>query len=165
MTKNDRYDACVVGGAGHVGAPLAIVMATHGIRTLVHDIDGKALATIADGRLPFLDEGAEPALRAALDAGMLGFTSDSAGTSGIPVIIVTIGTPIDEFHNPMLRTVTDCIDQLIPHLTDDQTLILRSTVFPGVTELVQEHLGARGKQVKVAFCPERVVQGQATREL
>src|SRR5207244_13248203 len=61
--------------------------------------------------------------------------------------------------------MTDCIDQLIPHLTDDQTPILRATVVPGVTELVQEHLGARGKQVKVAFCPERVVQGQATREL
>lgn len=165
MTKNDQYDACVVGGAGHVGAPLAIVMATHGIKTLVHDIDGKALETIAGGRLPFLDEGGEPALRAALDAGMLGFTSDYGNTSGIPVIIVTIGTPVDKFHNPVLRAVTDCIDLLIPHLSDDQTLILRSTVFPGVTELVHEHLRSRGKQAKVAFCPERVVQGQATREL
>jgi UDP-N-acetyl-D-mannosaminuronic acid dehydrogenase len=165
VTKNDRYDACVVGGAGHVGAPLAIVMATHGIRTLIHDIDRKALDTISGGRLPFLDEGGEPVLRAALDAGMLGFTSDYAATSGIPVIIVTIGTPIDEFHNPVLRAVTDCIDQLISHLSDDQTLILRSTVFPGVTELVQEHLRTRGKQAQVAFCPERVVQGQATREL
>jgi UDP-N-acetyl-D-mannosaminuronic acid dehydrogenase len=165
VTKNNRYDACVVGGAGHVGAPLAIVMATHGMRTLIHDIDGKALDTIAGGRLPFLDEGGEPALREALDAGMLGFTSDYGATSGIPIIIVAIGTPIDEFHNPVLRAVTDCIDQLIPHLSDEQTLILRSTVFPGVTELVHEHLRSRGKQAKVAFCPERVVQGQATREL
>ena len=165
MTKKDQYDACVVGGAGHVGAPLAIVMATHGIRTLILDIDGKALASIADGRLPFLDEGGEPALRAALEAGMLGFTSDFGRTSGIPILIVTIGTPIDAFHNPILSAVTDCVDQLIPHLTDDQTVILRSTVSPGSTELVQEHLRARGKQTKVAFCPERVVQGHATREL
>lgn len=162
---DNRYDACVVGGAGHVGAPLAIVMATHGIRTLVHDIDGKALETIAGGRLPFLEEGGEAALRAALDAGMLGFTSDYGDTSGIPVIVVTIGTPIDEFHNPVLRVVTDCVDLLLPHLSDDQTLILRSTVFPGVTELLHEHLRARGKHTKVAFCPERVVQGHATREL
>jgi len=165
LSENERYGACVIGGAGHVGAPLAIVMATHGIRTLVHDIDGKALDTIAGGRLPFLDDGGEAALRTALAAGMLGFTSDVKDTAGIPVIIVTIGTPVDEFHNPVLRAVTDCIDQLIPHLGDDQTVILRSTVFPGVTELVQEHLRARGKQAKVAFCPERVVQGQATREL
>jgi UDP-N-acetyl-D-mannosaminuronic acid dehydrogenase len=165
VTKKDHYDACVVGGAGHVGAPLAIVMATHGIRTLILDIDGKALASIADGRLPFLDEGGEPALRAALEAGMLGFTSDFARTSGIPILIATIGTPIDAFHNPILSAVTDCVDQLIPHLTDDQTIILRSTVSPGSTELVQEHLRARGKQTKVAFCPERVVQGHATREL
>lgn len=165
MTEKNRYDACVVGGAGHVGAPLSIVMATHGLRTLVLDIDRAALNTIAGGRLPFLEDGGEAALRAALDAGMLGFTSDYGDTSGIPVLIVTIGTPIDEFHNPVLRTVTDCIDLLLPHLSDDQTLILRSTVFPGVTELVREHLRARGKQTKVAFCPERVVQGHATREL
>ena len=30
---------------------------------------------------------------------------------------------------------------------------------------MQEHLRTRGKETKVALCPERVVQGQATREL
>ena len=161
----ERYDVCVIGGAGHVGAPLAIVLATHGLRTLVHDIDQRALDTLARGDLPFIDEGAEPVLRKALAAGTLGFTADVGDAAGIPVLIVTIGTPIDEFHNPMLSTVTECIDQLLPFLSDDQTIILRSTVFPGVTDHVQQYLQDHGRRTKVAFCPERVVQGYATREL
>ncbi len=159
------YDACVVGGAGHVGAPLAIVMATHGLRTLVYDVNLRSLATLQRGEMPFIEEGAESQLRAAIATGALGFTSDASHIAGIPVLVVTIGTPIDEFHNPMLRVVTQCIDQLLPYLSDDQTIILRSTVFPGVTDHVCEYLRARGKLVKVAFCPERVVQGHAMREL
>jgi UDP-N-acetyl-D-mannosaminuronic acid dehydrogenase len=50
-------------------------------------------------------------------------------------------------------------------LNDGQTLVLRSTVFPGVTDYVQRYLERRGKNILVAFCPERVVQGQAIREL
>jgi UDP-N-acetyl-D-mannosaminuronic acid dehydrogenase len=80
-------------------------------------------------------------------------------------IVVTIGTPIDEFQNPMLRLVEECMDTLLPYLSDDQTIILRSTIFPGVTEWVQRHLRANGKKTRVAFCPERVVQGYSIREL
>jgi UDP-N-acetyl-D-mannosaminuronic acid dehydrogenase len=61
--------------------------------------------------------------------------------------------------------IRECIDDLLPHLSDGQTLILRSTVFPGVTDYVHQYLERNGKNVLVAFCPERVVQGQAIREL
>ena len=166
MSSNEaRYDACVIGGGGHVGAPLAVVMATHGLRTLAYDIEPRALETLARGEFPFMEHGAEELLRKALAARTIGFSSDVREVVNIPILVVTIGTPIDEFHNPMLRVVTQCIDQLMPHLTDDQTIILRSTVFPGVTDHVHEYLRSHGKKTKVAFCPERVVQGYATREL
>lgn len=140
-------------------------MANHGLRTLICDIDPQALRIIADGKLPFLEDGGEEFLKKALASDMLGFTGDIADAQGIPVVVVTIGTPIDEFHNPVLRVVTDCIDELLPYLRDDQTIILRSTVFPGVTELVDRYLRARGRATRLAFCPERVVQGFAIREL
>jgi len=148
-----------------VGAPLALVLAKHGFRTLIYDINRNTLETLASGRLPFLEHGGPELLQEVLPTGRLGFSSNPADLAGIPNVILTIGTPIDEFHNPMLRVVLDCVDVLLPHLQDGQTLILRSTVFPGVTERVDRYLRSKNRQIPVAFCPERVVQGHSIKEL
>jgi len=162
---DDPFDVCVVGGAGHVGLPLAIVLATRGLRTLIYDLDKPAMGCLALGAMPFVEEGAEPLLKDVLTKGMLGLTADPADLRHIPYIVITIGTPVDEFHNPKVRVLTDCIDSLLPNLSDTQTLILRSTVCPGTTDYVHRYLESHGKKIKVAFCPERVVQGLAVREI
>lgn len=160
------YDICVVGGAGHVGIPLALVFAQKGFRTLIYDINKQALEQIASGRLPFLEEGGPQLLAEVLSSGRLGFTSDVARVAGIPNVIVTIGTPIDEFHNPLVRVVDECVDTLLPYLSEGQLIVLRSTVFPGVTDHVQRYLSANLRhKVLLAFCPERVVQGRSIEEL
>ena len=80
-------------------------------------------------------------------------------------MVVTVGTPIDEFHNPGFGSLTRCIDALLPALEPGQTLILRSTVAPGVTDFLERHLRAGGSKVGLAFCPERVVQGKGIQEI
>ena len=162
---SSKYDVCIVGGAGHVGIPLAVLLAHTGHRVLIHDLNRDSMATLASGRLPYIEEDAEELLREALASKRLGFSTEPSSIRDVPYVVLTIGTPVDEFQNPELRTITRCIDELLPHMSDAQTLILRSTVFPGVTEYVQRHLAQRGKQPLVAFCPERVVQGFAIREM
>ena len=165
MTRSlDQYHVAVVGGAGHVGAPLSITLAVAGIRTLVYDVNRAALDLMAKGRLGFTEEGGEELLAEAMSHGALGFATDPAGLEQVEYLIVTIGTPIDEFHNPDLNCVIRCIDQLLPHLRDGQTIILRSTVYPGVTDYLHKYLEQHGRRLLIAFCPERVVQGQAIRE-
>jgi UDP-N-acetyl-D-mannosaminuronic acid dehydrogenase len=160
------YDVCIVGGAGHVGAPLALVFARAGFRTLIYDINVRSLETIASGQLPFLEEGGQALLTEVLPTRRLGFSSDINDVGGIPNIVLTIGTPIDEFQNPMVRVVDECIDALVPHLSAGQLIVLRSTVFPGVTEHAHRYLSARlPHKVLLAFCPERVVQGHSIKEL
>ena len=51
------------------------------------------------------------------------------------------------------------------HFRDGQLLVLRSTVYPGVTELVEKLIAARDVDVEVAFCPERIAEGKAFTEL
>ena len=165
MSDAPRYDVCVVGGAGHVGAPLAIVMAQKGLRTLIHDTSQAAMDMLAAGKMPFSEVGAEPLLAEALASGRLSFSADPACVAFADILVVTIGTPIDEFHNPRLDVVTRCLDALLPHLHSGQSIVLRSTVFPGVTEFVDRYLRRHGKPLPVAFCPERVVQGYAIEEL
>ena len=80
-------------------------------------------------------------------------------------MIITIGTPIDEFLNPVRRVVQACVDALLPRLADGQLVVLRSTVFPGTTDWLASYLETQGRKLKVAFCPERVVQGFGLKEL
>ena len=160
-----RAAICVVGGAGHVGLPLAITFASRGVRVIIHDVDRVAMDAIRTGRMPFQEKGAEPLLAAALAANLLELTDDPTCVSRADTVIIVIGTPVDEFLNPSWYTMTRCLDALAPHLVDGQLLVLRSTVYPGVTQQVFQYLAARGKTLRVAFCPERVVQGRAIEEI
>jgi UDP-N-acetyl-D-mannosaminuronic acid dehydrogenase len=51
------------------------------------------------------------------------------------------------------------------HLRDGQLIILRSTIYPGATAMVERILTDLGLTVDVAFCPERIAEGQALEEL
>ena len=164
-TTVDNADITVVGGAGHVGIPLVLALAEAGLRVNVNDLNQKSLDTLKSGRLPFIEDGAESVLAKALAESRLVFTSaaDRISTSG--PVIVTIGTPIDEFLNPVRRVVQACFDDLLPRLVDGQLVVLRSTVFPGTTDWLASYLKAKGRKLRVAFCPERVVQGFGLKEL
>ncbi len=158
-------DLTVVGGAGHVGIPLVLSFAAKGLRVNVNDLNLDSLATLKSGRLPFIEYGAGELLTDALRDQRLSFTSKPAEISGSGPVIVTIGTPVDEFLNPERQVVQDCIDVLLPHLRDGQLLVLRSTLYPGTTDWINAYLGRMGRNLKVAFCPERIVQGHGVEEL
>jgi len=161
----DCADLTVVGGAGHVGIPLVLAFAEAGYRVNVHDVNRDALATLQSGRLPFIEYGGEELLLRAVKQNRLLFTSLPADIFQTGPVIITIGTPIDEFLNPVRKVVQDCIDALLPYLADGQLLVLRSTVFPGTTDWLDAYLLRRNRHLKVAFCPERMVQGQGIKEL
>ena len=158
-------DVCVVGGAGRVGLPLALVLADSGFRTLILDINETALKTIAQGAMPFREEGGQTLLKKVNGTGRLTFSSEANSITRAAVVVLTVGTPIDEFHNPNLSLLIRCLEGLIPHLRDEQTIILRSTIAPGTTNYIDGYLRSRGKKIGLAFCPERVVQGKAIEEI
>lgn len=158
-------DLTVVGGAGHVGIPLVLSFAAKGLRVNVNDLNLDNLAALKSGRLPFIEYGAGELLTDALRHQRLSFTSKPGGISATGPVIVTIGTPVDEFLNPERQVIQDCIDVLLPHLRDEQLLVLRSTLYPGTTDWINAYLGRKGRRLKVAFCPERIVQGHGVEEL
>jgi len=164
-TTIENADVTVVGGAGHVGIPLVLALAESGLRVNVNDINQESLEALKSGRLPFIEHGAESVLAKALAGKRLVFTDASEQISTGGPAIITIGTPIDEFLNPVRRVVQDCIDAMLPRLADGQLVVLRSTVFPGTTDWLASYLDAKGRKLKVAFCPERVVQGYGLKEL
>jgi UDP-N-acetyl-D-mannosaminuronic acid dehydrogenase len=165
MMDHKDYDVCIVGGAGHVGLPLALAFAAAGQRVVVNDLNREALERIGAGVMPFIEYGAEPLLVAALAEQRLLLSSDAGDISRAAHVIVAIGTPVDEYLNPKLRALLDLFEGLRPHLDPSQTIVIRSTVFPRTCRQVERLLSRDGQRWKVAYCPERIAQGYAIREL
>jgi len=156
--KWDHVDLTVVGGAGHVGVPLVLCFADSGLRVLINDRNDAALRSLEKGELPFIEHGAQPVLERVLERDALGYGSGVSDVGRKGPVIVTIGTPVDEFLNPVVGSVKQCIDELLPHIEDGQLLVLRSTIYPGTTEWQSNYLEGRGRKLLVAYCPERVVR-------
>ena len=158
-------DVVVIGGCGHVGLPLALALCDSGLRVVSYDIDQTAIATVLGGTMPFQEEGGQAVLERVLAAGRFQVTSDAGCISRSEVVIVVIGTPVDEHLNPEPEAVPNAILALREHLDDGQLIVLRSTIYPGVTRLVQRRLAERGLDAPLAFCPERIAEGYAFSEL
>ena len=160
-----RLDVVVVGGAGHIGLPLSLRLAESGKRVGILDTSVAALAQIEAGHVPFREAGAAELLKRLLPTGRLEFAAQPEIAEGVPIIIVVIGTPLDEFMNPSMAPFSRVIDELASHLAPDALVILRSTVVPGTTTHIERTLAASGHDVRVAFCPERTVEGHALAEI
>lgn len=158
-------DIVVLGGAGHVGLPFSLVAAEAGFHIGIFDTNHETLGTINSGKMPFMEEGAGPLLTEVLASGRLTLSDDPVTIGLAQVLVVVIGTPVDEFLGPSMTVFERAVDQITPNLRDGTLVILRSTVYPGTTEYVAQSLADRGCRVDVAFCPERIAEGHALEEL
>ena len=165
MTESKQYDLCVIGGAGHVGLPLGVTFANAGLKKVLLDINEEALAKIRAGKFPFKEIGGNEALRSALDKNCLFIAHSPEAIAESEYVVIVVGTPIDEYLSPRFGSITKVLDQYIRYFRDGQTLILRSTVYPGTTEKIRDYFLKKNKRVGVAYCPERVAQGHAIEEL
>ncbi len=163
MSDNSLHIA-VVGGAGHVGLPLSLLLATKGFRITVIDKDEAKILALKQRQFPFLEEGGAELLRETTDSNPL-FCTEHQQVGQSDAIILTVGTPVDEHLNPDLGAVYKAIDQIRPYLRNGQVIVLRSTLFPGTSEKIYSLFDSSGLKVGVAFCPERIAQGQALKEL
>jgi UDP-N-acetyl-D-mannosaminuronic acid dehydrogenase len=155
----------VIGGCSHVGLPLAIAFADRGARVGIYDIDATAVDAVNARRMPFAEPGAAGALRRLVDDRRLRASADPAIVAGGEHVMVVIGTPVDEHLNPDQAAVPRALRGCAGYWRPGQLLVLRSTVFPGVTALVEKMVADLGVEVEVAFCPERIAEGRAMTEL
>jgi UDP-N-acetyl-D-mannosaminuronic acid dehydrogenase len=160
-----HFDVVVVGGFGHVGLPLAVSLAGKGRQVCALDINPATGELIRAGHVPFKEDGCEAILRRALDEGTFHTSLDPAVVSRADVVIVVIGTPVDRHLNPEFEPILALMESLSQHLVDGQLVVLRSTVYPGTTDRLKRFLEQSGKNVEVAFCPERIAEGHAIEEL
>ena len=164
MPERFQRNVGVIGGGGRVGLPLALMFADGGLRTVIYDINRAVVETLRSGHMPFVEHGAQELLDRTLASGMLEIEHGPTALADCEYLILIIGTPVDEHLNPDFLSILRAIEDCRGSLRDGQTLILRSTVYPGVSDRIQRWMTEERLDIGVAFCPERVAQGQSLRE-
>lgn len=155
---------CIIGGCGHVGIPLGLAFASRNLKVTLIDCNQKAVEAINIGKLPFKEEGADELLIRHIGKTLFA-TADITCVKEQDVVVFVTGTPVDEHLNPRVNDVIRVVLQYLPYLNKNQLIVLRSTIFPGVTRIVENLLVENLGKSKVSFCPERIVQGKGIEEI
>lgn len=155
---------CIIGGCGHVGIPLGLALAKCGFDVSLVDVNANAVAMLNACKLPFKEDNAEDILNAHMGKNLRATTDMQVVNEQDAVVFVT-GTPVDEHHNPKIGDVVRIIESYLDLLNAEQLVILRSTIFPGTTAIIDELLKTRFGSSRLAFCPERIVQGKGIDEI
>jgi UDP-N-acetyl-D-mannosaminuronic acid dehydrogenase len=158
-------DAVLIGGCGHVGLPLGLALADRGARVVLYDVSDSAVKLVNDAVMPFEERGAGPVLERVVAGSRLRATTDPAVVGDAENVVVVLGTPVDEHLNPDPQAIPRALGLCDEYFVDGQLLVLRSTVYPGVTALVERMIARRGRDIDVVFCPERIAEGRAMTEL
>ena len=160
-----KYDITVIGGLGHVGLPLSIALANESKNVCIYDINEKVYNKVKSGIIPFYEENMEDILKKVLKDGKLSLSLKPDVIKESEIVIIIVGTPVDEHLNPTFSNIKRMIDELIPYINNEQLIILRSTVYPGISEKIKDWFNEKNLSPDIAFCPERILEGKAMEEL
>src|SRR5437016_11697714 len=106
----------IVGGCGHVGLPLGLAFARKGFQVDLVDTSAERAAQVNRGEMPFHEDDAEALLKDVLHSGLLKATTDTAALEDASAIIVTIGTPVDEYLDPSVCEFDRSLGQMVTHV-------------------------------------------------
>lgn len=161
---------CVV-GLGYIGLPTSSMFATYGFKVHGVDINPSVINTLRRGDIHIEEPGLATVVKAAIASGNL-----TVDLTPVPsdVFIIAVPTPYHHADGGIPRAdmsyVRSALESIAPLLKKGNLVILESTSPPGtirdlVLPMIESASLKPGKDVGVAYCPERVIPGQALKEL
>jgi UDP-N-acetyl-D-glucosamine dehydrogenase len=163
--RTKRATIAVV-GLGYVGLPLAVEYARSGYHVVGLDADAERARAVNEGS-SYIRDVDEVVLKEAVKSGRLRATTSPGVLREADVITVCVPTPLTAHKVPDTSYIERAVDAAVPFLRRGQLVILESTTYPGTTqEVVVPRIEAAGlvvgRDVHVAFSPERIDPGNAT---
>jgi UDPglucose 6-dehydrogenase len=152
-------------GCGYLGAVHAAAMAELGHEVVGIDVDEKKIALLAAAQPPFFEPGLPDVLASATASGRLRFSTDIADAHGSKVHFVAVGTPQKQgSYSADLTYVDAAVESLIPHLSDGDLVVGKSTVPVGTAARLAEWIDRSGTGAQLAWNPEFLREGFAVRD-
>jgi len=160
-----KYDIAII-GIGRVGLPLGLSLAKEGFKVIGVDINKEVIDKVNRKIMPFEEAGYEKLINE------VDFyaTSDISEVQNSENIIITVGTPLLSHIETDLSQIKRVLESMTPYIREGHNIILRSTVAPKTTDFVRKYLEQKtcfkvGQTVFLTFCPERIAEGKALKEL
>ena len=91
----------IIGGAGHVGLAFALICTSKNIKVHIHDTNTQSIKLIKKGIMPHKEKNGPKFLKIAVKKNLLSFSSKIDELKLNKINVVCLGTPIDEFLNPL----------------------------------------------------------------
>jgi UDP-N-acetyl-D-mannosaminuronic acid dehydrogenase len=170
LVRGMRSGIAVV-GFGYIGTVIGAVLADRGWPVTGIDVRRSVVDEINLGKTTVPEPGLGELVANNVRVGRLRATTDFAAVADNDFIIVTVGTPLGPDFEPIVDDITAAARAVGEHLHTGHLVILKSTVPPDTTEklvrpILEESSGLRaGVDFGLAFCPERLAEGQAIHEL
>ena len=152
---------CIIGGGGHVGFPLGLSLAAKKNFVYLYEKNRTICDKINNGIIPYYEINAKKFLKKYKKNLIAGYNSKYINNSDI--IIICIGTPVDKRYQPELKNFLNLFYFLKKKINKNQIIIIRSSVYPGITDKIKEIL--KDVNENISYCPERILQGKALLEL
>ena len=168
-----KYKDISVIGLGYIGLPTATLFAHNGITVHGVDVTPAIIDTINRGKAHFGEPNLDEMLSAVVANGKF---KAALKPEPAQVFILAVPTPFKDDHEPDLKYVEAAARSIAPVLAKGNLVILESTSPVGATEKVRDWLAearpdltfaglAENPDVRLAYCPERVLPGQILQEL
>jgi len=149
-------------GAGHIGTVIAAELGTRGHEIVALDLDTVKIENLRNGIPPISEPGLEDLVLKANSLGKMIYTCNYSDLSQCEMILIAVGTPLGS-DGPDLRPLFGACEQINSAVTNDCTIVIKSTVPPGTTKKIADDVFGRSN-FRVAFVPERLAEGNAIRE-
>lgn len=165
LPEKNQLSVAVV-GFGYVGSCIGVTLAECGMRVSGIDSDQKLVEEMRAGHCRFNEPGLAQALERVRSSGALHVSTGYEDVDEADVVIIAVGTPVDANRSIVTTYLEVACATLAPRLHAGQLVILKSTVAPGTTrDLVRPMLEKsgleQGRDFGLAFCPERLAEGNA----
>lgn len=171
---SQTFDTISIFGLGYIGLPTAAVFASCKVKVTGVDVDLRIVETINSGKVHIIEPDLDLVVHAAVTNGYLRATVKPEPADAF---LIAVPTPFKEGHLPDLGYIESACHSIAPVLRRGNLVILESTSPVGATEQLADWL-ARARpdltfpkthgdesDIRVAYCPERVLPGHVLREL
>jgi len=174
LKEKVKAKTCIIGvlGLGRVGLPLASVLASNKVKVVGIEVNQSRTDSIKQGICPFHDPPLQENLEISIKSGYLSTVSTLRDCKEIPdIIFVTVGTPNSNNNSVDYTQLYSALEDIGNLELKDKMIIMRSTLPPKTTEdivipFLEQKTGLKaGVNFALAMCPERILEGQAVKEL